>query len=238
MNIKLSSQPKFSYMDIKSTVSPATFQKAKNLFESGAVKNFETRGRGYTAQVVSGSNKYRVSLSRSDVMNADCNCYAGENGYICKHVLAVGLKALDYFLLPAEDLLAPKNLSEVKQLVNLGMRKIKAYVGPSKYWDKYVHSLDTGAMIIVESIQNLEATKENVKYLWQLVLRLSKKLSQGGVDDSDGIVGGCVDKIIRKIIDMVRKNKELIKLLHSFTDDYTGFGFEEDLDYYIKTLKR
>ncbi len=229
MNIKLSSQPKFSYIDIKSAVSPATFQKAKDLFGSGAVKNFETQGRGYTAQVISGSKKYRVLLSRGDIMNSDCNCYAGENGYICKHVLAVGLKAFDYFSLPAEDLSAPKNLSEVKKLVNQGMRKIKAYVGPSKHWDKYVHSLDTGSMIIVEAIQNLEATKENAKYLWQLVLRLSRKLSHGGVDDSDGIIEGCINKIMRKIINMTKENEELIVLLHSFADDYTGFGFEEDL---------
>ena len=165
MNTKLSNQPKFSYADIKSAVSSATLKKARQLFEDGAVKNFAEQYRGYTAEVSSGSNNYRVGLSSSEMMSSECNCYAGENGYICKHVLAVGLKALDYFSLPTEEEVASENLSEVKRAVNRGVRKIKGYVGPSKYWNQYVHSLDTGSTIIIDAIQNLPANKENARYL-------------------------------------------------------------------------
>lgn len=81
----------------------------------------------------------------------------------------------------------PAGPEEIKPLVNAGMRKLRYYTGPSHTWFSYQRSLATGAGMIADAVGRLPPTKENARYLWQLIERIDKKLANG-VDDSDGDV--------------------------------------------------
>ena len=128
-----------------------------------------------------------------------------------------------------------KNLKEVKLFVAKGLKKIKSYNGPSRIWFAYQRDLDVGTGIILEAVQNLSATQENAKYLWNLVLKLSNKLARGGIDDSDGIVGNCIMSLASQCAQYVQKEPKLKALIKSFSKDETGFDFEE---YLIEMLEK
>jgi len=221
--------PKFTIWDIESVVSRQTFLKARKLFESGKVKNVKEVRDGYWATVES-TKKYDVFVSSKDILQGHCNCYAGQQGNICKHALAVGLFVLDFVGGEIEKDAAPVDLVDVKILVRQGMKKIKAHSGSYKQWYSYSHGLEVGVEIIVEAVQNLPTNKTNIKYLWSLVQRLSRKLAVGGVDDSDhGAVGWCARELVQRIAGMVKEDKSLYPFAEKFSQEETGFGFEMEL---------
>lgn len=222
-------QPTFTIQDIKYSVDPAMFERAQKLFESGKVQNISETPHGYTA-TVQGTAPYRVSLSRKHIDHGYCDCYMGQNDELCKHMLALGLAVL-HSSGKANEVQdeSPDNLDAVKQLVAAGLRKIKPYNGPSKIWFSYQRELDVGSGIIREAVKNLPASKENAKYLWSLVLKLSKKLADGGVDDSDGTVGGCISSLVQQCGKYAKEKPALKIVIQKFTEDDTGFGFEDEL---------
>ena len=219
--------PTFTIQDIRYSVDTLMFERAIKLFESGKVQHVSETPHGYKA-TVQGTSPYHVSLSSKHIDRGDCDCYMGQNDELCKHMLALGLAVL-HLSGKAEEFKeeSPENLDAVKQLVASGMRKIKPYNGPSKIWFSYQRELDVGSGIIEESVKNLPPNKENAKYLWSLVLKLSKKLSHGGVDDSDGTVGGCIYSLVEKCAGYAKAKPELKDMIQKFIDDDTGFGFED-----------
>lgn len=223
-------QPTFTIQDIKYSVDAIMFERAKKLFESGKVQKIAETPHGYTA-TVQGTSPYQVSLSRKHIDQGYCDCYMGQNDELCKHMLALGLAVL-HLSGKAEEVKeeSPNDFDAVKQLVASGMRKIKPYHGPSKIWFSYQRELDVGAGMIEVAVRNLPAGKENARYLWSLVLKLSKKLSHGGVDDSDGTVGGCIFALVEQCGRYAKEKPELKPLIQKFTEDDTGFGFEENLN--------
>lgn len=124
---------------------------------------------------------------------------------------------------------SPTELSDVKLLISSAIRKIKAYSGPSKIWFQYQMSLDVGSGSIVEAVQNLPANKENIRYIWSIVMKLSKKLSEWGVDDSNGTVGRCVLELVSVCKKFMKEDPGLESTVRKFSEDETGFGFEEEL---------
>jgi len=103
-------------------------------------------------------------------------------------------------------------------------------MAPSKIWFSYQRNLDVGTGIIENAVRNLLPNKENARYLWLLVLRLSKKLSHGGLDDSNGTVGGCIIALVHQCGQYAKENLELKPMIQKFAEDDTGFGFEENLN--------
>jgi hypothetical protein len=221
--------PSFTIQDIKYSVDEPMFLRAQKLFETSKVQNIEESPHGYTA-TVQGTSPYHVSLSRKHIDRGYCDCYMGQNDQLCKHILALGLAVLNLSgqMDKAEES-SPDNLDEAKQFVAQGMRKIKSYNGPSKIWFSYQRELDVGSGIIEEAVKNLPPSKENANYLWKLVLKLSKKLSHGGVDDSNGTVGGCIFTLVAQCGRYAKENSDLKSMINKFTEDDTGFGFEEEL---------
>lgn len=222
-------KPLFTIQDIKYSIDDATFQRAKKLFDCGKVKKIVETPHGYQA-TVEGTSLYKVSLSIKHIDKGYCDCYMGQNDMLCKHMLALALAVLN--LSGGENLEKdnlPKNLDAVKQLVPGAMRKIKSYSGPSKIWFSYQRELNVGSGCIVEAVQKLPATKENAEYLWSLVLKLSKKLSHGAVDDSNGTVGNCIVSLVKQCAGYAKEKAELKLIIERFAEDDTGFGFEDIL---------
>ena len=191
--------PKYTLDDIKYADSPAMYKRAQDLYQSNKVGDITELQHSYAA-TVKGTQPYQVSISKVRVDNGDCDCYMGNNGILCKHMLALGLAVLHApgkSEATREEKKIPTDLNEVKPLVTTGFSKLKPYRGPSRIWFSYQRNLATGAGIIAEAVSALPPTKENARYLWKIIESIDRKF-MNGVDDSDGIVGECAGKILGK----------------------------------------
>lgn len=225
-------QPLFNYADVKFAESDAVFKRAIELFVKEKIIDYSELFDGYAATVI-GTKPYHVELSRKRVDRADCNCYLGQNDQLCKHMLALGLYVLHkYSLIDANGnpVGADKLTSEnARDNVTAALRKIRSYNGPSRIWFEYQRSLDIAAGTINDAVELFDISIDNAKYLWKLVLRLSKKLSHGGVDDSNGTIGGVIFTILEKVANMAHQDESIKCWVAAHCTDDTGFGFEEDL---------
>ncbi len=203
--------------------------RARELFERGKVTSFHSTPHGYSA-IVRGTHDYNVALSFKALDLADCSCYMGQNDQLCKHVLALALEVLSRqgdVIEPAAQVLTTQ---EAKLQIRAGLKKIRAYSGPSKIWFSYQRQLSVGAGIITATANQLPATQDNALLIWQTILRLSKKLATGGVDDSDGTIGnGCCMELITVLHKWAATNDDLHRYIEKFTGDETGFDFEDEL---------
>lgn len=225
-------QPVFSYSDIKFAESKATFGRAVALFAGGKVTDFCEIGDGYQAIVI-GTQPYRVRVNYKRVDYADCDCYLGQNDSLCKHMLALALAALHKYGM-IDDKGKPTATTRLKTKdaklhITAALRKIGSYNGPSRIWFEYQRKLDVAAGMIIEAVPLLETNLDNAKYLWKLVLKLSKKLSCGGVDDSNGTIGDAVMAIIDRIAHMAKNDDAIRHWAVNHCGEDTGFGFEENL---------
>lgn len=230
-------KPNFTLRDLKYAVDEGVFKRAEDLFNKNKVQNIKEDSRGYDA-IVQGTSSYHVSISVKHVDRGYCDCYMGQQDFLCKHMVALGLAILHSSGEVEEtekEEYSPTDLKAVKKLVSAAIRKIKTYQGPSSTWFSYQHSLDVGRAQIIEAIQNLPAGEENAKYLWNLVMKLSHKLAHDAVDDSNGTVGSCVSSLVEHLGAYIKSKPELKPILQKFTQDDTGFGFEEELAELIKS---
>jgi SWIM zinc finger len=232
-------QPKFTLDDIAYADSPAMFQRAQDLYDSNKVGDITENQHSYYA-TVKGTHLYQVNISKSHIDKGDCNCYMGNNGMLCKHMLALGLAVLQASgktdVTPGKVTI-PTELNEVKPLVTTGFSKLKPYRGPSRIWFNYQRSLATGAGIIANAVSALPPTKENALYLWKLIERIDRKL-MNGVDDSDGVVGECAAKIMEQLADYASKAPELDKQIQKYCKKKTNFDFEDSLQACLNNEKR
>ena len=223
-------QPKFNFADVKYAEGLATFKRAQDLYKAGKVDAIRETPLGYSAKVL-GTPAYQVSVSSKRVDEGHCDCYLGQNDRLCKHVLALALAVLTISGKANNDSTgaqASTDLTEVKQQVADAMRNLKTYTGPSRIWFSYQRKLATGAGIIAHAVSALPPSKENAVYLWRVVERLDKKLSNG-VDDSDGFVGECAYKIIQQLADYAKASPDLAPLIKRFAEKKTSFDFEVEL---------
>ena len=222
--------PKFTLEDVACADRPATFKRAQMLYRSGKVGEVVEKPLGYSATVL-GTQPYVVSISLSRVDNGDCNCYLGQHGRMCKHLLALALKILDGSgkgVSVAAGPQAPEDLASVRPIVNAGMNRLRAYHGPSKIWFSYQRTLATGASMIAQAVSGLPPTKENAAYLWAVIIRIDKKLVNG-VDDSDGVVGECVARITQQLAAYAQVVPALVPVIKQFCSKKTNFCFEAEL---------
>lgn len=223
-------QPAFSHDDVKFAADKATFERARNLYQSGKVKRISETPFGYSA-TVQGTHPYTVSLSSRRLDEGDCNCYMGQRDRLCKHMLALALAVLFHSGKIDETRTEdppPTELAEVRKRVTAGMQKLQPYNGPSRIWFSYQRKLATGAGIIAHAVSGLPPTRQNADYLWRLIERLDRKLANT-VDDSDGVVGECAEKIIRQLADYAKQCPELAPTISRYTGKKTNFDFADTL---------
>lgn len=225
--------PKFSYDDVKFSTDRAIVARALKLFTDRKVQDFrELRSGDYAATII-GTEPYKVLLDNKRIDNANCTCYMGQNDQLCKHVLALALYVLHRAKL-IDERGGPIGVAKLRQgdacdHIAAALRKIRGYTGSSRVWFAYQRKLGVAAGMIQDAVVLLEPTLDDTKYLWKLVLKLSRKLSDGGVDDSDGIIGNTIYCIIERITNAARADSEIMRWARQHCVEDTGFGFEEDL---------
>ncbi len=235
--------PKFDLDKIKFATDGPTFEKAVRLYESGKVSQFKEGINAYSA-VVLGSKPYRVSVESRRYDYGHCECYLGQNDTLCKHMVAVAIYAvMGGKPLSEQDkksvssptcsgrpgTLSKEELSAVKKDITSAIRYVKSYEGPSRTWFAYQNSLSEGCNRLTKIISNLPVSEQTATLLVDLLLRLDDKLCRGGVDDSDGTVGGFITEAVSVLQEYVKLDTECLKTFHTLQGRQTCFGWEEPL---------
>ncbi|HEY4508293.1 MAG TPA: hypothetical protein VJJ55_01400 [Candidatus Paceibacterota bacterium] len=237
--------PQYDLDKLKFATDGPTFEKAVALYEGGKVKDFRQDPFGYSARIRgSEPTPYEVSVSAKHYDRGACTCYLGREDILCKHMVAVALYALkrgdklteDEKRLVSEPVSSGKvgelgraELSEIKRAVSAAMRCIKSYDGPSHTWFAYQNSLSEGCNRLSKIVSELPVGVSTARMLIELLLRLDEKLSRGGVDDSDGTVGGFVEETVAVLQDYAKLVPECKKEFETLKNRETCFGWEEPM---------
>lgn len=235
--------PKFDLEKIKYGTDKATFERGVKLYEDNKVKQFQDLSSSYIA-VVRGTEPYRVSIEARNFKLGTCTCYLGQNDILCKHIVALAL----YALFRGESLnkddtktvdtpvssaktgnLSKEEMASVKRSVTAAMRYIKPYHGPSRTWFAYQDSLSEGCMRLSAIVSELPVSKQSAEIILNILFRLDKKLSTGGVDDSDGTVGSFIYNAVDVLIDYTRLDESCIEAFRDLDEKGTAFNWEYPL---------
>ncbi|MFH0830803.1 MAG: hypothetical protein V1895_01965, partial [Parcubacteria group bacterium] len=202
--MKISPQPIYDVELIKFGTDTQTFERAAAIYNAGKVTNVTREPRGVFA-TVQGTHLYQVYVTTRHYDEGSCNCYVGEHETLCKHMVAVALWAVlggkPLSMQEAKPIGQPRcsqrrakpsphELSTYKKTITEALRFIKPYRGPSRTWFVYQDSLSEGCRRLTDLVNSLPVHVTTAALLVDLLLRLDKKLSSSGVDDSDGTVGG------------------------------------------------
>lgn len=235
--------PDFTLNKIKFATDQSTFEKAVAIYESGKVTQVEEGIRSYSA-IVLGSKPYKVSIEARHYDYGHCMCYLGQNDTLCKHMVALAIHVvMDGKPLSEDDKkqihtpicsgkvgdLNNKELSEVEKNITSALTYIKPYRGPSRIWFAYQNSLEEGCNRLSATISDLPVSIVAAQLLVNLLLRLDQKLQTGGVDDSDGIVGGFIEETVDVLKDYGKLDPECIKTFNKLKGKETCFGWEKSL---------
>ena len=85
--------PQYDLDKIKFATDGPTFERAVNLYGGGKVTEFKERFGGYSA-IVLGTKPYQVSVEARRYDYGHCECYLGQQGTLCKHMVAVAIYAV------------------------------------------------------------------------------------------------------------------------------------------------
>src|SRR3989344_7550690 len=235
--------PSYDLEKLKFGIDETTFQRAVGLYESGKVKNFQDTGFTYVG-TVQGSHLYHVIVSKKRYTDGDCTCYLGQNDTLCKHMIAIALYGLKKGQPLSEEEKTQHNeilfsgrageitqdqLSLTKAEISGAMRYIKAYLGPSHTWFAYQDSLIEGCNRLAAIFSQLPASRQTADLIIKTLLRLDKKLTTGGVDDSDGTVGGFIQESVDLLQTFVKTDLQCTKSFGKLKNIETSFGWEEPL---------
>lgn len=234
--------PKFDFSKIKFATDSATFEKAVNLYDGGKVKNFEEGIRAYSA-IVEGGKNYNVSIEARRFGLGYCDCYMGQNNYLCKHLVALSIYAvLGGKPIAPEDKklnnepqcsgklgeLSKTELAEVKKSISDAIKYIKSYNGPSRIWFAYQASLQEGCSRLSAVVSGLPVSAQTAELIIKMLLRLDKKLCTG-VDDSDGEVGGFIQEGVEILKEFAQLDRKCINTFELLCRQSTCFGWEDPL---------
>ena len=236
-------QPKYDLDKIKFATDGPTFEKAVDLYEKGKVTKFEEGIGGYSAVVI-GTKPYKVYVDNRHYDQGDCECYLGQNDTLCKHMVAVAIYAvMGGKKLNDEDKrlvsqavcsgrlgeLGKSELAATKKAISGGMRYVKSYEGPSHTWFAYQNSLSEGCNRLSKIVSELPVSEQTAKLLVDTLLRLDDRLCHGGVDDSDGTVGGFIEETVQVLKEYVKLDSACVKAFSELEGKETCFGWEESL---------
>ncbi len=229
---------------LKFATDEATFKRAVGLYESGNVTKVETMG-GYYSAVVVGTEPYRVSVSARNYKQGHCTCYIGQKGTLCKHMVALALHAVmdgrtisdkdrqitnEVKCSGLRDVMTQDELARVKKSITESMKYIKPYSGPSRTWFANQDSLREGSNRLSAVVSDLPVNRQTAEILVKLLLRLDRKLRVGGVDDSNGIVGGFMTQVVGMLQEYARIDPDCINAFKSLIGiGITCFQWEEPL---------
>lgn len=239
-------QPKYDLEKIKYATDTPTFEKAVAIYESGGVKHVKNNEvSGYSAKVKgSGGNFYEVFVSARRYDQGTCRCYLGQNDVLCKHMVALALYAAKAGTpLTDEDkrqvsqvtcsnklgALSKTELSVIKKSLTSAMRYIKAYEGPSRIWFSYQNSLSEGCNRLAKIVSELPVSVQTARLIIDMLVRLDDKLSCGGVDDSDGAVGGFIEETVQVLEAYAKLDPNCVKVFEELQGKETSFGWEDPL---------
>lgn len=236
-------QTKYSVDKIKFSVNSSTFRKAAELLEMGKVIDYKDNIYSVSATVL-GGNKYKVTVDKNQFDVGTCDCYLGKNDTLCKHMVALALKAvLGENKIPEEvknnvselklsgkiGKLGKEELVVLKQEITNTLKFVKGYTGPSRIWFAYQNSLSEGCRRLTAIVNKMPVCLESAEILVDLLLRLDRKLMTGGVDDSDGTVGDFMYGVIDILLDFVRVDPTCKKSFEKLRGKKTCFGWQEKL---------
>ena len=239
----MNSQPHFNLDKIKFATDETTYKKAVDLYENGKVTKFEGKFGGFSAVVI-GTNPYRVFVEERRYDYGSCECYLGQNDRLCKHMVAVAISAvLDGKPLKKEDkdvVYQPKcsgklgelskgQFDAVEKSLSAALKYIKPYRGPSKVWFAYQDFLSEGCNRLSAIVSKLPVGDETANLLIKLLLKMDKKLTSGGVDDSDGTVGGFIEETVLALKEYAKLKSSCVVLFKQLLNRETCFGWEESL---------
>lgn len=239
--------PQYDLEKIKFGVDEKTWERAVGLYEAGKITEVEEGYFGFTARVL-GTQLYDVAVSETHYDRGDCNCFVGQRD-ICKHMVALAIWAVMRGVpLSKEDKeqknevkfcgkigeLSGKELAIVKEKIREAQKYIKAYRGPSKKWFTYQNYLSEGCNRLSAIAGELPASEQTANLLVGLLLRLDKKLCTGGVDDSDGAVGGFIEGCVALLLEFAKAEKNCAKPFKKLVGIKTCFGWEEPLTRYYE----
>lgn len=125
--------------------------------------------------------------------------------------------------------LGKEELVLTKKSITSALMYIKPYTGPSRTWFAYQDSLLEGCNRLSAIVSNLPVSRQTADLLVSLLLRLDKKLSFGGVDDSDGMVGGFIEEVVEVLKDFSRLDSGCVRSFEKLGGQQTCFGWEEPL---------
>lgn len=234
--------PQYDLDKIKFATDGSTFERAVGLYESKKVKEFKSFVNGFSAVVI-GTKPYRVFVSARYYDRGECECYLGQHDTLCKHMVAVAIYAIrrdeplsekDKEMIGQATCsgqlgsLTKEELLTVKKSITTAMRYLKSYTGPSRTWFAYQDSLLEGCNRLSKIVSELPVGRQTADLLINMLLRLDKKLS-GGVDDSEGAVGGFIYEIVEVLKEYTRIDAECIKAFKKLCHQETCFEWEEQL---------
>ena len=235
--------PQYDLEKIKYGIDPGTWEKAVDLYESGKVKNFRDTGFTFTANVC-GTHLYKVIVFPKNYGDGNCTCYLGENDTLCKHMIAVAIYALKKGKpLTAEEKtqhneikfsgkigkMTPDQINLSKTEISGAIRYIKVYDGPSRIWFAYQDSLSEGCNRLASIFSSLPASNQTANLIVKTLLKLDSKLTTGGVDDSDGTVGGFIEEAVCLLIEFAKADPDCKKEFGAVKNQKTCFGWEDPL---------
>lgn len=236
-------QPSFDLIKIIYSTDEATVAKARKLYESGAIRHFREMGYMFRA-TVHGTHPYDVSISAKNPSVGDCDCYMGQQDYVCKHMVALAIHSIlrgQPFPVSSTKIvttptcsgkigeLSPSELFAYQEDLKVAIRYIKAYSGPSRTWFAYQDSLSEGTRRLSALVSYLPVSLSSAKLLVKLLIRLDKKLTIGGVDDSDGTVGNFIEQCVDLLLTFAQLDPKCHQAFNKLAGLETSFGWEERL---------
>lgn len=239
-------KPKYDFNKIRFATDAPTFEKAVGLYESGKVTQFK-EGLGVFSATVIGTQPYHVFVSSYRYNEGGCNCYVGQSDTLCKHMVAVAIYAVKGGGTLADDEkaviagprcsgrigeLGDEEMADRKKEITEALKYIKPYNGPSRIWFRYQASLQEGSNRLANIVSELPVSPETAGLLVDLLLRLERKL-MGGVDDSNGTVGGCMTDIVEVLEEFAKLVPECALKFKKLQNLRTSFDWEEPLLKYI-----
>ena len=82
---------------------------------------------------------------------------------------------------------------------------------------------------MISIVSDLPVNEQTAEILVKLLLRLDKKLRVGGVDDSNGTVGGFMSDVVRMLEEVAQIDPDCIKAFELLIDKETCFEWDEPL---------
>jgi len=236
--------PRYDLDKIRFSVDQQTLERAFKIYDSQGILCFEDFDLGYRASVRgSGGNVYHVYVSAKNFDQGTCDCYLGQENVLCKHMVAVALRAVSAGKKIGEEelsqpqvgcsdrvgSLSAEELAETRGRITAAIKFIKSYNGPSRIWFAYQNSLTEGCARLTEIVSSLPVSPQTAGLLVDLLLRLDKKLRQGGVDDSDGTVGGFMTEVASMLVEFAEMDNGCIKTFEKIAGRQTCFEWDETL---------